>query len=483
MTEQVSLTGGDPTMDQVQLEFHADTGGTYPMTWGQQDFWRKKIRIYGAASWHFNLRMFVDLPDGTSADQAMVAVRRLVERNEVLRAHFLDGPEGLLQRSARTGIISLLLCRVPCEASRPRAEALAAELAASPFNHEAEWGIRFGLVCVGRAARYLVFAISHVVADGGGILALLEEFLGLLRAAGNGSEPSRPWQPADQVHREQSQRGTRRNEAAVRYWRKQLERIPPSMFPWPAVPPQQPRFQRLRLDSRALSVAAARLAASCQVSVPSALLAGTALALSALSGLPACAMTVVVSNRYDGDMRAMVGSASQDGLFVADFTSGTVAEAVRAAHRSVTSAFFYGHYDPGVIDDLVGAVGAQRGVRLDLSAVYNDLSSFVDGPQDDDDDAAAARAPDAEADVRELLKETVITPESTWEGQQCTVYLAAEPGRDTSSLHLVADTAYLPPPAMESLLRGIEKIVAEAACRDFAVADIPALTGIAPHPR
>jgi hypothetical protein len=470
-------------MDRMELEFHADTAGTFPMTWGQQDFWRRKIRKYSDASRHFNIPMLVDLPDDIAADQAMVAaaLRRLVERNESLRAHFLDGPEGLIQRVARTGTISLPLHQAPREASRSHAETLAAELAVAPFNHEAEWGIRLALVCAGQTPRHLVFAISHLVADGGGIRALLNDFFGLLRAAGTGSEPDRPWQPADQARREQSERGTRRNQAAIRYWRKQLERIPPSMFPWPAVPAEQPRFHRLRLDSRALGVAATRLAASCQVSVPSAVLAGAALALTALTGQPTCALVVVVGNRYDENMRAMVGPASQDGLFVADLGGGTVAEAVRAAHRSVTAAFFYGHYDPGAIEDLVDAVGAQRGVRLDLTALYNDLSAFVDGAEDGTGAEQATGTRDAEADVRELLTETVIVPESTWEGQHCTMYLAAEPGTATCSLHLVADTAYLPPRTMEVLLRGIEKILTEAAYRDIAVADIPALTGITPR--
>lgn len=468
-------------MDRMELEFHADTDGTFPMTWGQQDFWRKKVRAYGDTSRHFNLRMFVDLPDRTTVDEAVAAVRRLVERNEVLRTHLLDGPEGLRQRVARTGTIGLLLRQVSREESRPCAETLAAELAAAPFDHEAEWGIRFGLVSVGPTARYLTFAVSHAVADGGGILALLNDFFALLGAQCGGSEPDRPWQPADQADREQSPRGIRRNQAAIRYWRKALERMPPSMFPWPALPPQQPRFQRLRLDSRALGVAAARLAVNCQASVPSVVLAATALALSALSGQPACALMVVVSNRYDGDMRAMLGATSQDGLFVADFSGATVVEAVRAVHRSVTTTFFYGHYDPVAMEDLVRAVEAQRGVRLDTSAVYNDLSSFVEEDEKEEEETleqAATLARHAEADVRDLLKETVITPESTWEGQHCKMYLAAERGRDRSSLALVADTAYLPTPMMEVLLRGIEKIVTEAAYRDIAVADIPALTGI-----
>src|SRR5258708_2878310 len=69
------------TMVRMELAFDADTGGTFPMTWSQQEFWRKKIRAYSHdASRHFNLPLFIDLPDDITADQAMVAVA-------LLRAH------------------------------------------------------------------------------------------------------------------------------------------------------------------------------------------------------------------------------------------------------------------------------------------------------------------------------------------------------------------------------------------------------------
>jgi hypothetical protein len=483
-------------MDQLEVNFSADadfstdTDGTFPMTWGQQDFWRRKIRVFGEASWNFNIPMVVDLPDDVGwagLDTLAGALRRLVERNQALRAHFFEGTDGLFQQIARSGTFILRLRQAAPEASRARAEALAAELAAAHFNHETEWGIRIALVCAGALPRHVVFAVSHLVADGGGIQALIDDLLNLVRAAPGGGEPNRRWQPVDQARREQSVRGARRNQGAIRYWRKQLERIPMSMFPDPAGFPDsagsagQPRFRRLRLDSRALAVAAPRLAAACQVSVPSVVLAGTALALIALSGQATCVLMVVVGNRYDEDMRGMVGSASQDGLFVVGLPGGTIAEAVRATHRAFTAACFYGHYDPGAIEELAGAVAVSRGVPFDPTVVYNDLSAFVDGADDSGaDDSGSARARVPEADARRLLGESVIAPESTWQGQSCKMYLAAEPGGDICRLRLVTDTAYLPPDTMRALLRGIEKIVVEAAYRDVGVAGIPALTGLKP---
>lgn len=457
------------------------------MTWGQQDFWRHKIRRYADTEVrNFNIPMVVDLTDDAGrADQATVvaALRRLVERNQSLHAFFLDTPDGLIQRVVRSGTFTLRVRQSPPAASRASAEALAAELAERPFDHEAEWGVRFGLVCSTQSTRHLAFAISHLVADGGGVKALIDDFLGLLRAHeeardevhGADSEPEPRWQPSDQASRELSERGTRRTRAAIRHWRKHLEWIPPSTFTI-AGAAGQPRFRGLRMESRALARTAARLAADCQVSIGSTVLAATALALIALTGQPACVLMLVVGNRYDEDIRAMLGQASQDGLFAIRLAGGTVADAVRATHRAATIAYFSGHYDPAAIEELIALVAAERGVRFDLTLLYNDLSAFAS----DASDAVGDGLPVSEADARKLLVDTVILPERTWDGQLCKMYLAAVPGADTCHITLIGDTAYLPLDAMRALLGGIEKIVFEAAYRGVEVAEVPALTGLTP---
>ncbi len=462
-------------MDQLEVAFRADDDGTFPMTWGQQDFWRHKIRRYADSELrNFNIPVVVDLVEAGLTGQAAVtaALRRLVERNQSLRGFFFDSPGGSVQRIARSGTFRLQVRQSTAAASRSTAEALVAGLAERPFDHEAEWGVRFGLVCVGESTRHVVFAISHLVADGGGVKALIDDFLGVLRARPEGTEPERRWQPSDQVSRELSERGTRRTQAAIRHWRKHLEQIPPSMFA-AALPAGQPRFRGLRMDSRALAFTSARLAAQCQVSVSSAVLGGTAAALTALTGQPTCVLVLVVGNRYDEEMRGMLGAASQDGLFAIGLRGGTIADAVRATHRAATTAYFSGHYDPAAVEELVEVVAAERGVRFDLTLLYNDLSAFANG-------AGEAGQPASESDARKLLEETVIVPQRTWEGQLCKMYLAAVPGMDNCRLTLIADTAYLPLDRMRALLAGIEKIVFEAAYRDVTIAEVPALTGLTP---
>jgi hypothetical protein len=467
-------------MDQLALAFRADDDGTFPMTWGQQDFWRHKIRRYADSELrNFNIPVVVDLIDEAGlTDQATVAagLRRLVERNQSLREYFSDSPGGLIQRVVRSGTFALRVRQSTPAASRASAKALADELAARPFDHEAEWGVRFGLICSGQSARHVAFAISHLVVDGGGVKVLVDDLLGLLRARGEAArEPERRWQPSDQASRESSERGARRTRAAIRHWRKHLERIPPSMFT-AALPAEQPRFRGLRMDSRALAFTSARLAAECQVSVSSTVLAATAAALTALSGQPACVLVLVVGNRYDEEIRGMLGPASQDGLFAIELPGGTIADAVRATHRAATIAYFSGHYDPVAIEELVEAVAAERNVRFDLTLLYNDLSAFAD-------QAGDGCLPVTEADARKLLGETVIVAERTWEGQLCKMYLAAVPGAENCRLTLIGDTAYLPLDSMQALLCGIEKIVFEAAYHDVELAEIPAMTGLTPSLR
>lgn len=463
------------------MEFRGGGAGTFRLTWGQEDFWRRVIRQYGDESLYYNIPMVVDLAGGSAApDEAAViaALRDLIARNQVLRTHFFEGPDGPRQRIEGAGTFIVRLRYSTPEACRPDAAALAAELAAAAFDHGTEWGIRFGLVCADQSPLHLVFAISHLLADGAGVRALVEDFFDLLRVQATGGRLTDRWQPADQAAREQSGASGRRSQAAIRYWRGQLERIPPSMFAFPALPPEQPRFHQMRFESRALAVAAARLASSCRVSVPSVVLAGAALGLCTVTGDPSCVLMPVSGNRHDSGLRGMVGLAAQHGLLVIDLAGiGTVEEAVRAAHRAATAAYFYGYCDPVAVQDLIDDVEIARGVRFDLTLLYNDLTEFTDEPADT---GPAGRAPDlAEADARRLLADSTLTVDSdVWQGQTPKMYLATEQHRDFCRLRLVADSTCLPARTMEALLRGIERILLDAAYRDVPLSAIPPLTDL-----
>lgn len=250
------------------------------------------------------------------------------------------------------------------------------------------------------------------------------------------------------------------------------------MFSFPAGPAARPRFQELRLESRALAVAAARLAAGCQVSESATLLTGAALALAAVSGQATCVLKVIAGNRFDRHTRGLVAPMAQEALLVVDYSSGSVAEAARATSKAARAAYFYGYYDPAAIGELLEAVAAQRGVQFDLTMFFNDQSAFRGDAFDMNPAVAGADFPEAEA--RKLLSDTVINPAGTMEAHGPKVFLKAQSGADLCRLELMADTAYLPLPTTQAVLRGIETIIVEAAYRDVAVGEIPALTGLRP---
>jgi|SRR5579875_857137 len=467
-------------MDQLTVTFQAGSAGTFPLTWAQLDFWRKKIKVFGDLGRNFNIPLVLDLPGPVGLAEFTAVLRRLVERNQVLRTCFRDSPSGPVQVVAGSGAFVLRCYESPADGSRARADAVAAELKGPCFSHETEWGIRLAVVCVDGAPRHLAFAVSHLMIDGSGLQALVEELFALLatRAAGEPEPPLR-WQPAEQAAREQTDRSARRNRAALAHWRKHLTAIPPTMFPAPPRPFTGPRFGRVRLESAALAATAPRLAASCQVPVSSVLMGAFAVALGLATGQPSCELILVVGNRYDQAFRSMVGAAAQDCLLTVNLT-GQVTDVVRATHKAAMAAYYYGYYDPAAVEDLTAAIAAERGIRFDLNCIYNDLSAFTNGSSDDPTVRPAGRSL-TEDTVRALLAQTSAEFMETWEGQSCKVYLAAEPGAESCALDLVADTAHLPRAALKPLLLGAERIVLEAAYRaDLPVGDVPALTGLTP---
>lgn len=469
----------------MNVGFQASDGGTYPMTWGQKAIW-KPVKWYGDASSFFNIPVAIDLPGDPppGRDAVVAALRTLVERHQSLRSYYFDGPDGPAQQIERSGTFGIQLAESTPAGSRARADALATELAAPCFDFKAEWSLRTALVSVDGIPRHAVFVVSHVAADGGGFMALVNDFLALLGEApgGTSSEPpgerpadeSKAWQPADQVLSEQSKRGVRRSGAAVDYWRKQLTRIPPSMFGSEGGPAAEPRWHRLRMDSPAMAAAAIRVAIDCQISLPSAVLTGTALALATLTSQDITVMQLIVSNRYDDQMRSMVGAAAQDGLLVVDYPDVPLAEAARATHRAARTGYFYGYYDPPAVDELRDRLAAKRGVQFDLTSYFNDLTPLIGAPTELPD------PPPTEAEARELLAQTTIVTEATFGTQDCKFFVEAECGPAISRVHLLIDTAYVPPPLAETVLRGMETILFETAFGDATVAGIPALTGIKP---
>lgn len=459
---------GVPTGNRlVSLDFHATTSGRAPMTWGQAAIWQP-IQWYSDDSAYFNMARVVRPPDGADLAATLEALRGLVAAQQVLRSRYGNGPRGPFQDVYADGVLSLSVVETTYDDADATADALAADLSAKSFQHDEEWPVLIAIGTCGDTCLFVVFVLSHLAVDWWGLEVLTSDFLA--RLAGPVDDPM--WQPLDQAGYEQSAACLRRGETALEHWRRTLSTLPPSMFDYPAVTPEQPRFHRLCLSSPALAAAADLLATANRVSTSSVLLAGVALTLSALSGRQDCLLQLIVSNRHDERRAGLAAATVQNGLFALDRRAADVAGIIRICYRSGLAAYAHGHYDPAALGRLTADLAVTQGVRFDLNAYYNDARGGVDRWPDVDTEGMTEEALAALRDM------TVVSHDSAWETQDCKFFFAVEQAPDRALCYLLADTAYLPVSRVEQVLRGIETILVEAAFRPVMVAEVAELTGL-----
>ena len=77
-----------------------------------------------------------------------------------------------------------------------------------------------------------------------------------------------------------------------------------------------------------------------------------------------------------------------------------------------------------------------------------------------------------------LVDESTVTWPVKLDQMNCRfcLHVTDEPGG--LGISLTADTAFLPPEAMERCLRGLERLLVEAACREVGLAELPGLIGV-----
>lgn len=445
----------------VSVDFHAANSGIAPMTWGQRTIW-KPIKEYGEHAAYFNMSWVERLPAGTALAAVLDALRYLVSGNQALRSHFRDTPDGPWQDVRAGGTLA-----VPVAEADP--QRLAERLAADRFRHDDEWPIRLAVSTTAGCPASVIFVLSHLAVDGWGLAVLIEEF----RARLAGSVVERPWQPLDQATLECSPDGRRGAEAALAHWRERLSVLPGSMFDFPASEPEQLRYQQLRLDSPALAVAAELLATGCRVSTSSVLLAATSVALAALSGRPTSALKLIVSNRNDPRRKNLVAALAQNGLFVlppAD-AAATMTDVIRRCHRHGLAAYARARYDPADLDALIAELALRRGIFFDLNAYFNDARGEDRWPE-------VSSAGTTEAELAALREDTVVSHESAYAMQDATFFLTVKRSPDKAVLSLLADTARIPLPTIELVLRAVETLLVEAAFRPVPMTEVRELTGL-----
>ncbi|RCV47639.1 condensation domain-containing protein, partial [Marinitenerispora sediminis] len=266
-------------------------------------------------------------------------------------------------------------------------------------------------------------------------------------------------QPLEQAAFERSARGRALNDSALRYWRAQLAEFPPTMFPGPALEAARPRFQSGALESRALRLALDVLAARYRVTVSTVALTAVAVVLGAYTGLPRCGMQLIVGNRFVPELRRAVMNVIQEVPISIDLRAGAFGEVARGAWRTAMSAYRHGRYDPDDADAAVAEAGRARGTEVEFGCYFNDVRVPAEpggGP------AAAATA----EEVRAAVPRSRYAPTDLQERE--TAYFVLMDGGgvlggrgDSVVLELSADSRRIPPPEIENLLRGVERLLVE----------------------
>ncbi|RUA17454.1 MAG: hypothetical protein DSY55_02140, partial [Clostridia bacterium] len=173
------------------------------------------------------------------------ALNYIVQRHEVLRAHFPIGPDGPLQEIVNDLYLPLPMTDasdiVKDEQKQLLAEFLQLEVS-TPFNIEQDAVLRAKLLRLGSQEHILLFTIHHIAFDEWSTTVFVKELGTLYDAFRMGKSPdlpSLPIQYADFAWWQRQQLSGERLQSQLDYWRQQLEGAP-SLLELPTDRPRPP---------------------------------------------------------------------------------------------------------------------------------------------------------------------------------------------------------------------------------------------------
>lgn len=427
------------------VAFHGDGSGVEELTWGQRDVW-DLMRRTGRT---MNIGGAVRAEDGETVERVAGVLRFLVGRHQALRTrlqHVDGGPPR--QVVSDSGEIDLEVVDAAAEDPDVVAERLRVRYQTTRFDPFTQWPIRMAVVRAGGTITHVVVMYYHVVVDGFGINAVVRDLANLDRP---GAAPQGV-QPLELARQQRTPAALRHSEQSLRYWRRQLDRIPPRAAPAAlAADHGQPRFWEVVCVSPAAALAMRRVAARTRVASGPILLAAYAAAAARLTGTDTAVVQVVVSNRFRPGFAEAVGSLRQFGLCVIDVT-GPFDEVVARAWSAAIGAYKHGYYDPAAHQELVAG---------------HDLSCYLNDRRMETRDEDPGPVPAGE-DVRAALPGTTVrwgVREDTYDGS---LYLHVEDAPDAVVYTLWGDTHRFAPDAIERCARDIEAALVRAAVPDPA---------------
>jgi hypothetical protein len=455
---------------EVTASFTAERSATAALAWGQRAMWDA---FGGADPGYHNFTRIMTVPRAAGpVDPATVAqaLARLMARHDSLRSRVRAADDGEPSQTIHgSGRILLTVVESAAEAADAAAARLAEDLAAPAFDYGREWPLRAGVItCAGVATR-IVLAFCHLAADGHAAGLVVRDLRILLLRGTIAAQP--PLQLLDLVA-EQQAAAQRRSGAALAHWEQGLRRTRAAMFAAPVACPQRdgprredprPRYQQAVLCSAAMDRALTMAARRCMVTTTTVLTAAAAALVAAVTGRDACALTPIVSNRFSPRHSAVVTSLAQLGLLVVESRPG-FDDLVTAVNPAALLAYRNAYYDQRKMNRLIARLGEECGAEVFPYCCFNDQRQATSpgGPPG----ALAASAP------RAALPAATVTWAASHERLNCgfCLHVTGRPGE--LQVSLTADTCLLPRAGIEAFLRGMERLVVEAASRDVRLSSL-----------
>ena len=436
--------------EHVVVPFQGEGSGLGELTWGQLEI----LPIMQRDDASFSIGGWMPLPEGCTPADVAGDLRFIMSRHASLRTRLWFSAEGHpLQLVAESGEAMLEVVDAGDADPEQIAMALYRRYDEKAFDWSCEWPIRWAVVVSGGAASYLVSVISHLAADGTGVMAVLDDLRSRDPVTGQAKGPVTALQPLELARLQAAPAALRQSDAALRYWGGLLRKIPARRFGGVAEE-RQPRYWQAFYDSPASYLAVQAVAARTGAGTSTVLLAAYAVALAQVTDSNPAVIQAVVSNRFRRGFAEVVSPLTNFGLCVIDVADITFDEAVARAWRSTMRAYKYAYCDPAKRAELVARISRERGEDVDLACFVNDRRMQSRKEPD-------TRPPET-ADLRAALPQSALT----WgyrtddERERCYLHINNVPG--TIQFELLGDTQCVSRSDIEALLRGIEVAVTGA---------------------
>ncbi|MFY1683546.1 condensation domain-containing protein [Micromonospora sp. WMMD730] len=463
--------------DELTVRFTGDREGTGPITLGQANMlgWIAKEKPYGRFA-----AGPLELPPGASMADVTAAVAALLTRHEALRTLFPG--DGQTQRVLRCGELTVEVFTADADAEpQVLVNELIRILRADEFDLTVQLPIRVAVTAVDGVPTAAAVVYSHVVVDLPSMVMLGRQFTELAADPTRRQVGRQGDQPLDQAAAERSERGRRRAEEALRYWERTLTTIPQNLYAVPPAPEGPGGSSSSWLWSRAAALALPHIAARTGASTSMAVLAAVCAVLRQRTGHRLIVMPTLCSNRYERRLHDYVGPLATDSLVSVEVDCAGFDELVGRAGTAVLRANRYPAGRPEDMTRLTDRISDERGIHIARLCTFNDSSAAM-GPEKRPPGPADPTEADA-AEAHRAMHETTVVSRPWGEIRTLLAFrLLDKQGQLILGL-LTADRHRITDVDSELLLRGVERLLVEAAAGDVPLDRLDEVTGVTPLSR